>query len=81
MNKLWTHDFTIITIGTVITMLGNAVSGFAISLLVLDYTGSTFLFALFMVVYNLPKIIMPLISGSGCGYYIRKMGNYAFVYV
>ena len=30
-------------------MLGNAVSGFAISLLVLDYTGSVFLYTLYMV--------------------------------
>lgn len=60
---LWTKNFTIITLGTVVSMLGNAISGFAIGLLVLDFTQSTFLFALFMVVYNLPKIIMPLIAG------------------
>ncbi len=42
-QRLWTRDFTIITLGTVVSMLGNAVSGFAISLLVLDYTGSVFL--------------------------------------
>ena len=37
-NKLWTRDFSIITIGSIISMLGNAVSGFAIGLVVLDYT-------------------------------------------
>lgn len=63
MQKLWTKNFTIITLGTVVSMLGNAISGFAIGLLVLDYTDSTFLFALFMVVYNLPKIIMPMLAG------------------
>lgn len=61
--QLWTKNFTIITLGTVVSMLGNAISGFAISLLVLDYTQSTFLFALFMVVYNLPKVIMPMVAG------------------
>ncbi len=61
--KLWTKNFTIITLGTVVSMLGNAISGFAIGLMVLDYTASTFLFALFMVVYNLPKIIMPMVAG------------------
>lgn len=60
---LWTKNFTIITLGTVVSMLGNAISGFAISLLVLDFTQSTFLFALFMVVYNLPKIVMPMVAG------------------
>ena len=40
-NKLWTRDFTIITLGSVVSMLGGQLSGFAMSLLVLDYTGST----------------------------------------
>ena len=34
--KLWTRDFTIITAGSVISMFGNAMSGFAMSLMVLD---------------------------------------------
>lgn len=62
-NKLWTKNFTIITLGTVISMLGNAVSGFSIGLLVLDYTDSLFLYTLFLVAYSLPKIVMPLFSG------------------
>lgn len=62
-NSLWTRDFTILTLGTVVSMLGNAVSGFAIGLLVLDYTNSVFLYALFMVLYNLPKILAPMVSG------------------
>ncbi|MEG1809855.1 MAG: MFS transporter, partial [Oscillospiraceae bacterium] len=61
MEKLWTKDFTIITLGTVVSMLGNAISGFAIGLLVLDYSGSVFLYTLFLVAYNLPKIVMPII--------------------
>ena len=39
VSPLWTRDFTIITLGSVISMLGNSMSGFALSLLVLDYTG------------------------------------------
>ena len=49
---LWTKNFTILSLGTVVSTLGNAVSGFAICLLVLDYTGSTLLYAVFNVVYN-----------------------------
>ena len=49
-NPLWTKDFTIITIGSVVSMLGSALSGFAMSLLVLDYTKSTFMFALYNVI-------------------------------
>ncbi|MCI2058381.1 MAG: MFS transporter [Oscillibacter sp.] len=62
-EKLWTRDFTIITLGTVISLLGNSVSGFAISLLVLDYTGSTFLYTFFLVCYFLPKVFAPMLAG------------------
>ena len=47
LQKLWTYDFTVITIGSLISMVGSSMAGFSISLLVLDYTGSTFLYMLF----------------------------------
>ena len=71
-NPLWTRDFTIITIGSVISMLGNALSGFAMSLMVLDYSGSTFLYALYIAVYTLPQIIMPVFSGAILDRFSRK---------
>ena len=45
-SQLWTRDFTIITLGSVVSMIGSSIAGFALGLLVLDYTGSTFLYAL-----------------------------------
>jgi len=63
MQKLWTRDFAIITFSTFVSTLGNVMAGFAMSLLVLDRTGSTFLFALFMVLGNAPRIIMPALAG------------------
>ena len=45
-KALWTKDFTILTIGSVISMIGSSLSGFAIGLLALDETESTFLYAL-----------------------------------
>lgn len=80
-HRLWTRDFTIITLGTVVSMLGNAVSGFAISLLVLDYTGSVFLYTLYMVVYNLPRIIMPLVAGPYLDIYSRKRAIYTLDFI
>lgn len=86
-QKLWNKNFTIITLGTVISMLGNAVSGFAIGLLVLDYTNSTFLYAFFMVMYNLPKIGIPLFAGPYIDRFSRKKIIYtldfisAFLYI
>lgn len=80
-DTLWTKDFTIITLGTVVSMLGNAMSGFAISILVLDFTGSTFLYALFMVVYNLPKTVMPLLVGPYLDTFSRKKVIYVLDFV
>lgn len=72
LNKLWTRDFKIITIGSIISMLGNSIAGFAIGLLVLDYTESTLLFSLFMVIYNMPKIVAPLFAGPYLDRFSRK---------
>ena len=52
-STLWTYDFTVITIGSVVSMLGASLAGFSISLVVLDYTGSTFLYTLFNVCFQL----------------------------
>ena len=71
-NKLWTRDFSILTLGTVVSMLGNAVAGFAIGLLVLDKTDSVLLYAIFMVCYGLPRVIMPMIAGPYLDRFSRK---------
>lgn len=71
-NKLWTRNFTIISVGSMISMLGNSVSGFAIGLMVLDYTNSTFLYSLFMVMYNFPKVVVPLFAGPFLDRFSRK---------
>lgn len=73
---LWTYDFTVITIGSVISMVGGTMSGFAISLLVLDYTGSTFLYTLFIVCFQLPQLICPLLAGP----YLDRMSRKKVIY-
>lgn len=75
-NPLWTRDFTIITIGSAVSILGNSIAGFAASLLVLDYTNSTFLYSLYVVVFNLPSIIMPLAAGPLLDRFSRKKAIY-----
>ena len=62
-NRLWTYDFTVITIGSVVSMVGGTLSGFAVSLVVLDYTSSTFLYVLFNVCYQLPMLVCPILAG------------------
>lgn len=71
-GRLWTKNFTIITVGTVISMLGNALANFALSLLVLDYTNSTFLYALYMVIYNVPQVIVPTLAGPFLDKFSRR---------
>ena len=76
MNKLWTKNFTIITVGTVISKLGSSISGFAMALLVLDYTGSTFLYALYMILYMLPQIVLPVLAGPLIDKFSRRKTIY-----
>lgn len=78
---LWTRDFTIITLGSVVSMLGNSMAGFALSLLVLDYTGSSLLYAIYLVVYTLPQIIMPIFSGAILDRFSRKKAIYTLDYL
>lgn len=80
-QKLWTKNFTIITLGSVVSMFGNAVSGFIIGLLVLDYTQSVLLYALFMVAYSLPRIILPVLAGSYLDRFSRRKVIYTLDFV
>ena len=59
---LWTKDFTIITLGTVISAIGGTAVSFAMSLIVFDNTGSTWLSGIFAAVTMLPNLILPVIS-------------------
>ena len=75
-NPLWTRDFTIITVGSMVSMFGNSLSGFAMSLMVLDYSNSTFLYAIYIALYTVPQIIMPVISGAVLDRFSRKKTIY-----
>ena len=76
MNKLWTRDFTILTLGSVISIFGNALAGFTINLMVLDYSESIFLFVLYMVVFNFPKLLVPMIAGPLLDSFSRRKTIY-----
>ena len=80
-KTLWTHDFTIITLGSFISMLGNSISGFAIGLLVLDYTKSTMLYAIYMFLYTFPRIVMPVLAGPFLDKFSRKKTIYMLDFV
>lgn len=71
-SGLWTRDFTIITIGSLISMVGNMLSGFAISIMVLERTESTFLYVLFNICWRLPDLVVPLLAGPHLDRVSRK---------
>ena len=75
-QKLWTKDFTTITLGSVVSMLGNSISGFAMSLFVLDYQDSTLLYAIYIFLYTLPQIAAPVISGPLMDRFSRRRTIY-----
>lgn len=64
-----------------VSMLGSAVAGFAMGLLVLDKTDSIALYALFMVFYSLPRIFLPLLSGPILDRFSRKRIIYTLDFV
>lgn len=76
-SPLWTRDFTIITLGSVVSMFGNAMSGFAMSLMVLDISDSTFLYAIYIAMFTLPQLIMPVFSGALLDRFSRKKTIYS----
>lgn len=71
-EKLWTKNFSIITIGTIISMMGNAVSNFALGLVVFNNTSSTLLYSLFIILNTIPKVIVPMIAGPFVDSHSRK---------
>ena len=75
--SLWTRDFTIITLGSVISMFGNAMAGFAISLFVLDYTNTPLYYALYVFLYTLPQLAAPLVAGPLMDRYSRRRTIYS----
>ena len=76
LPSLWTRDFTIITVGSVISMFGNALAGFAISLFVLDYTDTPLYYAVFVFLYTLPQLTAPLIAGPLMDRFSRRKTVY-----
>ena len=80
-STLWTRDFTIITAGSVVSMFGNSMSGFAMSLMVLDISKSTLLFSIYMAMYTLPQLFMPILSGALLGRFSRKKTIYTLDFI
>lgn len=79
--RLWTRDFTIITWGSFVSMMGNSIVSFAMSLLVLDYTQSTLLYSVYMFLYTVPQVLSPIISGPLLDRFSRRKAIYTLDFI
>lgn len=70
--SLWSKNYTIITIGTIISAIGGVGINFAIGVLVYNQTQSTLLTALFSAVVMIPNILFPLFIGPSIDRFSRK---------
>jgi MFS transporter, DHA3 family, macrolide efflux protein len=62
-SGLWTRNFTILMMGTIISATGGVGINFALSVLVYNQTSSTWLSALFVTIGMLPHVVLPLFIG------------------
>ncbi|GAA0738701.1 MFS transporter [Clostridium oceanicum] len=62
-TKLFNKDFTLVVIGQIISLFGNAILRFSLPLYLLRQTGSVALFGLVSATSFIPMIIMSLIGG------------------
>lgn len=60
-QRLWTRNFTIITLGTLISAVGGVAMNLALSLVVFDKTSSTWLSGLFAAASLLPGMTLPFL--------------------
>lgn len=62
-NRLFTRDFTIMTVGQIISLFGNSILRFALSLYVLDLTGSAAAFGGILALSMVPTILLSPLGG------------------
>ena len=63
-QTLWTKNFTIITLGTIISSIGTAALNLVLSYVVFSETQSTFLSGAFGAISLIPQLLLPLLVSS-----------------
>jgi MFS family permease len=63
MKRLWTRDFSILVLGSLISALGSAAAGIGFGILIYRETGSPFTLALFTVANILPRMVTAFVAG------------------
>ena len=62
-KKLFNRDFTLMVIGQIISLFGNSILRFALSLYVLDVTGSAAIFGTILALSMIPTIVLSPVGG------------------
>ena len=60
-KNVWTKDFTLITIGTIISAIAWQTINLPLSLMVFDETGSTLMSAILFISGMIPSVILPIL--------------------
>lgn len=63
MTRLWTRNFTILTLGSIVSAFGNAAAGISFGILIYIQTGSPLTLALFTVANIIPRLITNVVAG------------------
>lgn len=63
INKLFNRNFTLMVIGQIISLFGNAMLRFTLSLYVLETTGSATIFGTILAISIIPTIILSPLGG------------------
>lgn len=71
-KPLFHKDFTLMVIGQIISILGNSILRFSLSLYILDLTGSATIFASILAISMLPTIVLSPIGGMLSDRFSRK---------
>lgn len=71
-NTLWTKNFTIITLGTIISAIGGTAMNFVMGLVVFDNTDSAWMTGFFSAVSILPSVILPVLVAPYMDSHRRK---------
>ena len=71
-KKLWTKNYTLFMIATLMGAIGGVASGFALSFLVFDETGSTLASAIILAIQLVPVFVVPLVAAPIMDRFPRK---------
>ncbi len=61
-SRLWTKNFSLVTLASALGAAGAIAGGFALSFLVFDETGSTFASALVIAIQLFPHVFVPFVG-------------------